>query len=231
MTIRAVVFDAYGTLFDVHSVAAKAEELFPGQGTAISAVWRDKQLEYTRIITMSGEAGRDGVPHYRSFWDVTRSALQFTAGRFSLEWDDDIEEELMSEYLKLAPFPECRDVLTALQARGIPLSILSNGDPEILAPVIANAGFTDFFDSVISVAAVRRFKTADAAYQLGPDTLGIPASELLFVSANCWDAIAATWFGYQTMWINRTGFPLDPLGTDPTFTAPDLASVLTEVSE
>ena len=227
---QLIAFDAYGTLFDVYSMGELAETLFPVNGQVFAASWRDRQIEYTRLVTMS-DPTPTGSRYYRSFWDVTRSALQFTAGRFSLEWDDDIEEELMSEYLKLAPFPECRDVLTSLQARGIPLSILSNGDPEILAPVIANAGFTDFFDSVISVAAVRRFKTADAAYQLGPDTLGIPASELLFVSANCWDAIAATWFGYQTMWINRTGFPLDPLGTDPTFTAPDLASVLTEVSE
>jgi 2-haloacid dehalogenase len=226
MAIRAVVFDADGTLFDVHSVATTAEHLFPGQGTAISTLWRDKQLEYTRIITMSGEAGPSGVPHYQPFWNVTRAALRYTAERLALDWNDDAESKLMGEYLRLTAFPECSDVLARLKGDGVPATILSNGDPEMLAPVIANAGFTELFTSVMSVASVRPFKTDDAAYQLGPTTLGIPAAELLFVSANCWDAIAATWYGYTTMWINRNGHPLDPFGATPTFTGTSLTEVL-----
>ena len=226
MVIRAVVFDAYGTLFDVHSVTRLAEGLFPGQGSAISVLWRDKQLEYTRIITMSGQASAQGVPYYQPFWDVTRAALRYTAERLALDWSDEAESQLMTEYHRLTAFPECSDVLARLNSDGVPAAILSNGDPEMLTPVIAHAGFTDLFTDVISVASVRRFKTDDAAYGLGPATLGIPAAELLFVSANCWDAIAATWFGYTTMWINRNGHPLDPFGAQPTFTGTSLTDVL-----
>ena len=226
MTIRAVVFDAYGTLFDVHSVTNLAEELFPGQGAAISTMWRDKQLEYTRIITMSGQPSDQGVPYYRPFWDVTRAALAYTAARLGLDWNSAVEDRLMGEYLRLTPFPECAGVLQHLAQDGVPATILSNGDPEMLAAVIENAGFSDLFTSVMSVASVRRFKTNDQAYALGPTTLGIPVGELLFVSANCWDAIAATWFGYTTMWINRGGHPLDPIGVAPTYTGTSLESVL-----
>ena len=226
MAIRAVVFDAYGTLFDVHSVTTLADELFPGQGAAISTLWRDKQLEYTRIITMSGQAGPRGVPHYQPFWDVTLAALRYTAGRLGLAWNGEAEDQLMGEYYRLTPFPECDGVLRQLQSDGVPATILSNGDPEMLAPVIANAGFTELFTSVMSVASVRRFKTNDEAYALGPNTLGIPAAELLFVSANCWDAIAATWYGYTTMWINRNGHPLDPFGATPTYMGTSLTDVL-----
>ena len=226
MVIRAVVFDAYGTLFDVHSVTRLAEGLFPGQGSAISVLWRDKQLEYTRIITMSGQASAQGVPYYQPFWDVTRAALRYTAERLELDWSDEAESQLMTEYHRLTAFPECSDVLARLNSDGVPAAILSNGDPEMLTPVIDHAGFTDLFTDVISVASVRRFKTDDAAYGLGPATLGIPAAELLFVSANCWDAIAATWFGYTTMWINRNGHPLDPFGAQPTFTGTSLTDVL-----
>jgi 2-haloacid dehalogenase len=227
MTVRAVVFDAYGTLFDVHSVAHLAEQLFPGQGAHISTLWRDKQLEYTRIITMSGQATSDGVPHYMPFWDVTNAALRFTAQRLNLEWSEEIEEQLMAQYLRLDAFAEVHEVLVSLRTHRFPTAILSNGDPQMLSAVLAYAGFEDLFDEVISVNAVRRFKTSDAAYQLGPDVMGIPASELLFVSSNCWDAIAATWFGYQTMWVNRGDLPLDPFGTEPTYTGHSLSDVLT----
>ncbi len=132
MKIRAVLFDAYGTLFDVHSVALLAEQLFPGCGERLSLLWRDKQIEYTRLVTMSGAAGE----HYRPFWELTRAGLQFAAARLGLKLDPASEDRLMSQYRHLSAFPENREVLAELQRRRIPAGILSNGDPEMLAVAV-----------------------------------------------------------------------------------------------
>lgn len=222
MKLRAVIFDAYGTLFDVHSVALLAEQLFPGYGERLSLLWRDKQIEYTRLVSMSGPGGE----HYRPFWDLTRAGLCFAAARLGLTLDAAAEERLMSQYRHLSAFPENRDVLAELQRRGVPAGILSNGDPEMLAVAVRSAGFGDLLQHVISVHPVRRYKTDPAAYALGSAAFGLPARDMLFVSSNCWDAIGATWFGYTTLWVNRTGAPLDPLGTEPSHTGRSLRDVL-----
>jgi 2-haloacid dehalogenase len=132
----------------------------------------------------------------------------------------------MSQYRHLSAFPENRDVLAELQRRRVPAGILSNGDPEMLAVAVRSAGFTELLQHVISVHPVRRYKTDPAVYALGPAAFGLPAREILFVSSNGWDAIGATWFGYTTMWVNRTGAPLDPLGTEPGHTGRSLRDVL-----
>ena len=222
MKVRAVVFDAYGTLFDVHSVALLAEQLFPGQGDRLSLLWRDKQIEYTRLVTMSGEPDA----HYRPFWELTRAALQFSAERLGLVLNATAEDRLMNEYRHLSAFPENRDVLAELKRRGVPTGILSNGNPEMLEVAVKSAGFADFLTHVLSVHPTRRFKTDPAAYALGPAAFGLPAREILFVSSNCWDAIGATWFGYSTLWVNRSGAPLDRLDTAPTRTGRSLRDVL-----
>ena len=222
MKIRAVLFDAYGTLFDVHSVALLAEQLFPGCGERLSLLWRDKQIEYTRLVTMSGAAGE----HYRPFWELTRAGLQFAAARLGLKLDPASEDRLMSQYRHLSAFPENREVLAELQRRRIPAGILSNGDPEMLAVAVRSAGFTELLQHVISVHPVQRYKTDPAAYALGTAAFGLLAREILFVSSNGWDAIGATWFGYTTLWVNRTGAPLDPLGTSPSHTGRSLRDVL-----
>jgi 2-haloacid dehalogenase len=222
MKIRAVLFDAYGTLFDVHSVALLAEQLFPGQGERLSLLWRDKQIEYTRLVTMSLEPDT----HYRPFWDLTRAALQFSAERLGLALNAAAEERLMNEYRHLSAFPENREVLAELKRRGVPAGILSNGNPEMLEVAVKSAGFTDFLQHVLSVHATRRFKTDPAAYALGPATLGIPAREILFVSSNAWDAIGATWFGYTTLWVNRSGAPAEQLDIQPSHTGRGLRDVL-----
>jgi 2-haloacid dehalogenase len=218
MAPRAVLFDAYGTLFDVYSVGLVAEQLFPGQGAALSQLWRDKQIEYTRLTSMSGR--------YRPFWELTRAGLLQAAARLQLPLDASAEERLMNQYRHLSAFPENLDVLQALRQRGVRAGILSNGDPDMLAVAVRSAGLGELLDPVISVHGVRRFKTDPACYALGTEALALPARDILFVSSNGWDAIGATWFGYTTLWVNRSGLPLEHLDTEPTRTASNLRAVL-----
>jgi 2-haloacid dehalogenase len=217
-TPRAVLFDAYGTLFDVYSVALLAEQLFPGRGDALAVAWRDKQIEYTRIVSMSDV--------YRPFWDLTRAALRFAALKLGLALEPAAEDRLMNQYLRLAPFPESLDVLQALKARGVRAGILSNGDPQMLVAAVNSAGCAGLLDPLLSVQAVRRYKTDPAAYAIGPRALGVPAQQILFVSSNGWDALGATWHGYITLWVNRSGQPLEQLDTEPTRIGASLRDVL-----
>ena len=223
MKIKAVLFDAYGTLFDVHSVALLAEQLFPGQGDKLSQLWRDKQIEYTRLITMSAPGGE----RYRPFWELTRAGLRYAAAKLALDLQPAAEEQLMNQYRHLSAFAENHEVLAELKRRGVTTGILSNGDPDMLGVAVKSAGFADLLQHVISVHPARRFKTDPAAYALGTAALKLPAREILFVSSNAWDALGATWFGYTTLWINRGGAPPEQLGTEPSFTGRSLRDVLT----
>ena len=223
MKIKAVLFDAYGTLFDVYSVALLAEQLFPGQGDKLSQLWRDKQIEYTRLITMSAPGGE----RYRPFWELTRAGLRYAAAKLALDLQPAAEEQLMNQYRHLSAFAENHEVLAELKRRGVSAGILSNGDPDMLGVAVKSAGFADLLQHVISVHPARRFKTDPAAYALGTAALKLPAREILFVSSNAWDALGATWFGYTTLWINRGGAPPEQLGTEPSFTGRSLRDVLT----
>ena len=215
---RAVLFDAYGTLFDVYSIAAAAEQRFPGHGERLAVLWRDKQIEYTRLSSMSGRP--------RSFRDCTLAGLRYAVRRFGLALDDDGERALMSGYERLALFPENRAVLVELKRRGVRAGILSNGDRDMLAAAVANADIGSLVDPVLSVEGSGRFKTDPATYAIGTRELGLDAADVIFVSSNCWDAIGATWFGYTTLWINRFGLPLDELGATPSHTGTRLDDVL-----
>jgi 2-haloacid dehalogenase len=215
---RAVLFDAYGTLFDVYSVSLLAEQLFPGFGERLSVLWRDKQIEYTRLTSMSGQ--------YKPFWELTRAGLRFAAQRLGLALDATGEDRLMNQYRHLSSFPENREVLAELKARAVPAGILSNGDPEMLGVAVKSAGFSGLLAHVISVHALRKFKTDPATYALGTQALNLPAKEILFVSSNGWDAIGATWFGYTTLWVNRFNLPLEQLDTAPTRIGSSLRDVL-----
>ena len=215
---RAVLFDAYGTLFDVYSIGLAAERRFPGFGERLALVWRDKQIEYTRLSSMSGRP--------RSFRDCTRAGLRFAARRLELALDPAGEDELLACYDRLDPFPENLGVLKALREGGVRAGVLSNGDPDMLAAVVGHAGFSGLLDPVLSVESTGRFKTDPATYALGTEALDLTAAEVLFVSSNCWDAIGATWFGYRTLWVNRFGLPLDELGAAPTSTGTSLLDVL-----
>ena len=215
---KAVLFDVYGTLLDVYSVGLRAEQMFPGAGERLARAWRDKQIDYSRLVSMSGQ--------YRPFWQLTRDALQVTASTLRLPLDAAGEDSLMNEYRHLSAFPENRAVLLALADRGIPTGVLSNGDPDMLDVTLRSAGLIELIDPVLSVHATRRYKTDPAAYALGPDALGVPASEILFVSSNCWDAIGATWYGYTTLWVNRADAPMEQLGIQPTRVGHSLRDVL-----
>jgi 2-haloacid dehalogenase len=219
---RAVLFDAYGTLFDVYSVGLLAEQLFPGHGQALSVLWRDKQIEYTRLVTTSN----DGA-HYRPFWELTRAGLRYACKKLALELTEDREQRLMNQYRHLSAFPEDREVLQALKARRVATGILSNGDPEMLGIAVRSAGLDDLLDHVLSVDSVRKYKTHPEAYRLGTLATGLEARQILFVSCNAWDALAATWFGYRTLWVNRYQLPFEELGTQPTRTGSTLRDVLT----
>jgi len=181
-------------------------------------LWRDKQIEYTRLTSMSGR--------YQTFWELTRAGLRFAALRLNLTLDASTEERLMNQYRHLSAFPENHEVLRELRRRNVPCAILSNGDPEMLAVAVKSAGFEPFLSQVLSVHTVRKYKTDPAAYALGPQALGLAARQILFVSSNGWDAIGATWYGYTTLWVNRQGLPLEQLGTAPTRTGTSLRDTL-----
>lgn len=218
---KAVLFDAYGTLFDVYSVGLLADQLFPGHGTALGLLWRDKQIEYTRLVTGSGQG-----EHYQPFWDLTRAGLRYACKRLGLDLTSAAEERLMNQYRHLSAFPENREVLQALKAAGVTTGILSNGDPDMLGVAVRSAGLEGLLDHVLSVHAVRKYKTHPDAYALGPAATGLPARQIVFVSSNSWDALAATWYGYRTLWVNRAKLPFEELGTQPARTGTSLRDVL-----
>jgi 2-haloacid dehalogenase len=218
--VKAVLFDAYGTLFDVYSVVALAEQLFPGHGQALGVMWRDKQIEYTRLVTTSN----DGA-HYAPFWDLTRAGLRYACKRLGLDLNTAAEEQLMDQYRHLTAFPENTAVLQDLKARGIATGILSNGDPVMLQAAVKSAGLDGLLDYVISVDSLRKYKTHPAAYALGEQATGLAAREIGFVSCNSWDALAATWYGYRTLWVNRYQLPFEELGTQPAYTGQSLRDV------
>ena len=217
--IKAVAFDAYGTLFDVYSVGALAEQCFPGRGEALTLLWRTRQLEYSWLRTMSGR--------YKPFWDITRDALRFSARRLGLALDSAAEGQLMNQYACLSAFPESIGALQRIRQTGLPLAILSNGNRDMIDVCVRSAGMQGCFDHVLSSESVRAFKTDARLYDLGPAAFGCAAGEILFVSSNCWDAVASTWYGYRAFWINRTGAPLEALDTEPE----GVGSLLTDVVE
>ena len=226
--IRGLVFDAYGTLFDVHSVGRLAETLFPGSGAALASLWRDKQIEDSRLISLS-DPGAQGSCHYQSFWEVTRAALQYGLQRLKLTHEPEHIKMLMDQYARLDAFPECEGVLQQLSGAGLPLVVLSNGSPEMLQSAADHSGLTPYLRHLISVDPIRQFKTHPEAYGLASKILGIPSGELLFVSSNGWDVMGASWYGFTTCWINRSDLPFETMGPRPAFVGPDLSAVLNVV--
>jgi 2-haloacid dehalogenase len=205
--ISALVFDAYGTLFDVHSVTRLADSLFPGKGAALSAAWRTKQLEYTWLRSLMGR--------YEDFNRVTRVSLEWALESLGLEVDGNAVSTLLDEYRCLAPFPEVPAALERLGA-ALPLAILSNGHPEMLQAVVEHNGFEPHFrGGLISVHAAKVFKPSPLVYRLVEERLGVPRSMVGFVSSNGWDAAGAKAFGFRTWWINRSGAPVERLGVRP----------------
>lgn len=201
--IRALAFDAYGTLYDPASVFQRCEQLFPGHGEAISDIWRVKQLQYTWLRSLMGR--------YQDFHRLTEDGLRFACRSLSLELGDGPRRELMAEYFRLAPYPEVPAALERLQAR-LPLAILSNGTPEMLERVSEHNGLRDRFRQILSVDELQVFKPSPRVYQLAVDRLGVPAEAIGFVSSNAWDVAGAKAFGLRVFWINRFRKPPEELG-------------------
>ncbi|HET9490139.1 MAG TPA: haloacid dehalogenase type II [Methylomirabilota bacterium] len=202
--IRGYIFDAYGTLFDVHSVVEAGREV-TGDPAALSAVWRQKQLEYTWLRSLMGR--------YEDFWAVTEAALRFALRRLEVQASEAQVGRLLDAYLTLACFPEVSAALERLAPR--PRAILSNGSPRMLQAAVASSGLGGHFVHVLSVDAVKTYKPAPQVYELGPRALGVSARELMFVSSNAWDVAGAKAFGYQVAWCNRAGAPAEELGLRP----------------
>jgi 2-haloacid dehalogenase len=199
--IRGYVFDAYGTLFDVHSVIEAGRAITADPAT-LSATWRQKQLEYTWLRALMGR--------YEDFWSVTEDALRYAVRRLGLEAGEAQLRRLMDAYLSLACFPEAKEALARLEGR--PRAILSNGAPRMLEAALASSGLGRSLEHVLSVDAVRTYKPSPLVYALGPNALGAAAGDLLFVSSNAWDVAGAKAFGYRVAWCNRTGAPEEELG-------------------
>jgi 2-haloacid dehalogenase len=214
MPIRGYVFDAYGTLFDVHSVV-EASRVLTDDPVALSVLWRQKQLEYTWLRSLMGR--------YEDFWAVTEAALRYSVKRLGLRADEAALARLMDAYLTLACFPEVPAALARLAGR--PRAILSNGAPRMLAAAVASSGLGAALDHVISVDRVKVYKPAPAVYALGPATLGVPAEELLFVSSNAWDVAGAKAAGYRVAWCNRIGAPEEELGVRADSVVADLTEL------
>jgi 2-haloacid dehalogenase len=215
---RAFVFDAYGTLFDVHSVMEAARAVTPDP-QALSQLWRQKQLEYTWLRSLMGR--------YQDFWLVTGQALRFALRRLGITAGESQIEALMSAYLTLSPFPEVPDALRAL--RGRPLAILSNGSPRMLESAVRSSGLGGAFDHVLSVDAVGVYKPSPLVYDLAVRAFGLPASEILFVSSNAWDVAGAGAYGFRTCWCNRTNAPADELDVTPDYEVDRLDAILERI--
>ena len=193
MTIKAVVFDAYGTLYDVQSVAAVTEEAFPGYGEIITQIWRIKQLEYSWLRSL--------MRRYEDFSVLTRESLVYTLRILGLKYDEAVFARLMDKYLHLDLYPDANAALAALKGRK--LAILSNGSSDMLNALVKNSGLDRVLDATISIDSKRVFKPAPETYTLIEEKLGIKPADVLFVSSNPWDACGAKSFGLNVAWIER----------------------------
>jgi 2-haloacid dehalogenase len=216
--ITALVFDAYGTLFDVHSVSAAAERLFPGKGALLSSTWRTKQLEYTWLRSL--------MRQYEDFSRVTLSSLEWTLESLRIDADDQAKRELFDEYKRLAVFADVPAALEKLAASRA-LAILSNGHPDMLNAVVDHNNLrARFRGGVLSVHPARIFKPDASVYRIVEDTLGVPRAVVGFVSSNGWDVAGAKTFGLQAFWINRAGAPVERLGVRPDATLGNLGELV-----
>ncbi|HET7318197.1 MAG TPA: haloacid dehalogenase type II [Nitrospirota bacterium] len=193
--IKALAFDAYGTIFDVFSVTALCEELFPGKGSALAGLWRAKQLQYSLLRSLMGR--------HRDFWDLTEDGLVYATKSLHLDLTPSARTRLMESYLHLALFPDVKPGMAALKKKGLLLSILSNGDPKMLEAVVDNSGISGLFDTIISAKEAGIYKPSPRVYMLGPERMKVSSEQLGFVSSNSWDISGAASAGLPTFWIQR----------------------------
>jgi 2-haloacid dehalogenase len=218
-SIKAFAFDAYGTLFDVFSVTALCEQLFPGKGNALAQLWRAKQLQYSLLRSLMGR--------HKDFWQLTADGLVYASKNLKLDLTPEKHERLMQAYRTLTAFPDVKPGLEALKQHGLRLAILSNGEPTMLQAAARSAGIVHLLDRIISVEEVKIFKPSPRVYHLGPEGLSVSPTELGFVSSNSWDVNGAASAGLITFWIQRNAAePPEDLG----FTAARVVTAITDLA-
>lgn len=214
--IELCVFDAYGTLFDFNSAVARHRASIGPKADALAEMWRSKQIQYTWL--------RNGMNAYAPFWQVTGEALDHCLRALAID-DATARAKLMGAYLALDPFPEVPAMLEQLARAGVRAAILSNGNPDMLDPMVKTSGLGGRFEAVISVDAARVFKVDRRAYELVEARCGVTPDKVCFLSSNCWDAHGAAHFGFRTVWINRAGAPDDNLPGSTVAQLKDLAGL------
>jgi len=203
--IDACVFDAYGTLFDVNAAAAHCRDALGDKADDLSALWRNRQLEYTWLRSLMQE--------YVEFWQVTGDGLDYALAALGIN-DDALRQRLMDIYMRLDAYPEIKEMLTTLKAGGLKTAILSNGSPKMLSSEVENAAIDDVLDDTFSVDSIGIYKPHPSVYQMAVDGLNVKASRICFMSSNAWDAAAAANFGFRVVWVNRFGQPQERIPGD-----------------
>jgi len=216
VNLRAYVFDAYGTLFDVHAAIARHREAAGPGADRFSEIWRQKQLEYSWTLTLAGR--------YTDFWALTERALDYAFARVP-SVDRALRPQLLDAYLTLDAFADARTTLTALKARGLSTAILSNGSPRMLDAAVEASGMAGLFDAVLSVDAVGVYKPRAEVYALVTNRFGVKPAEVIFVSSNRWDVMGAAAFGFRPLWVNRAQMPDEYTEQPPMRVVPDLSAV------
>jgi len=213
---RAYVFDAYGTLFDVHAAIARHRAAAGPDAERFSEIWRTKQLEYSWTLTLAGR--------YVDFWTLTESALDYAFARVP-SVDRALRPKILEAYLKLDAFADARAAIAALKTRGLRTAILSNGSPRMLGAAVEASGLAPLLDAVFSVDAVRAYKPRPEAYALVTDSFGVKPDEVVFVSSNRWDVMGAAAFGFRPLWVNRAHLPDEYSEHAALRVVPDLSSL------
>ena len=216
------VFDAYGTLFDVHSAVARHRDAVGPEAARLSEIWRAKQLEYSWVRSLMGA--------YRPFWTLTEEALDFALARVPAV-DRTVKPALLDAYQHLGAYPEALSVLQALKARGARTAVLSNGSPQMLDSAVTSAGLKGVLDACLSVDVLKTYKTAPQVYRMALDHFGVEADEVSFQSSNRWDIAGAAAFGFRTVWINRSGAPDEYPDLAPDRILSDLSGLLEDRSD
>ncbi|WP_430788953.1 haloacid dehalogenase type II [Virgibacillus flavescens] len=215
-TIKAFVFDAYGTLFDVHSVVKKCNEFFPGKGDSISQTWRKKQLEYANLREIMG--------NYETFFSITKDALTYAVTSHGEKLNSTTKDALVNAYLELSVYEEAKDVLEKLENKQ--LAVFSNGSHDMLDPLIDGSPLRNSFNKIISADEIKSFKPSPTSYEYAAKILNVTPKEVLFMSSNGWDISGAKNFGFHTAWINRNGLPVESLNLEPDRNYSDLTGIL-----
>ena len=219
--IKVVVFDAYGTLYDVYSVVQKCEGVYPGNSQQISQIWRQKQLEYSWLRSL--------MDCYEDFWTITQDALRYALDEIGLGYNQETIAEILEAYLHLHPYPE---VIEALEDfRPHKLAILSNGNPKMLQELSVNTGLNKYLDHILSADSVKIYQPRSEVYQLVIDHFDVSKKEILFVSSNGWDATGAKSFGFKVGWINRLNKPVEKLGYEPDYTVSNLKELALQTKD